>query len=104
MAKHVRRLTPQGGQCTDATLRQLPALTILAADELVRRARVGRAEFGRIPLQLLAGAIGHVAEVVRLRQPAGITALSARMARRAGSARSWRIGCVELNETRGGFG
>src|SRR5436190_6178242 len=54
------------------SLHQLPALAILAPDERVRRARVGRAEFGRIPLQLLAGAIGYVAEVVRLGQPAGI--------------------------------
>src|SRR5580765_7172958 len=54
------------------SLHQLPVLAIFAADERVRRARVGHAEFGRIPLQLLAGAIGYVAEVVRLRQPAGV--------------------------------
>src|SRR6266516_906970 len=64
--QHTDRHFPLHARCGRA-LRQLPALTILAADELVRRARVVRAEFGRIPLQLLAGAIGHVAEVVRLR-------------------------------------
>src|SRR5439155_673503 len=53
-------------------LRQLPALAILAADERLRRARVCRAELGRIPLDLLTGPIRDVAQVVCLRQPAGI--------------------------------
>ena len=53
-------------------LRQLPALAILAAEEFVRRSRIGHAQPGRIPNQLLAGAIGHVLKVVRLRLPAGL--------------------------------
>src|SRR4051812_42291692 len=53
-------------------LRQHPPLAVLAADERVRlRGVAGLHAFG-VPLQLLARAVGHVAEVVGLGQPAGV--------------------------------
>src|SRR5688572_5634941 len=58
-----------------------PALPVLTPDELVGFRRVMRAHLYIVPLNLLSGPVGHVAEVVRLCGPAGI--LEVRAGRRA---------------------
>src|SRR6188472_3875312 len=51
---------------------QVPPLSIFPFDEFVRLGSIRALEQGGVPLNLLADAIGDVAEVVRLRQPAGV--------------------------------
>src|ERR1041384_7581637 len=62
-----------------------PALAILSMNDAVGFGTVLRLEFDGVPNQLLAGAISHIAEVIRFRQPAGILEVrAARFARAAG--------------------
>ena len=71
---------------------QCPSLAILAADERVGLGGVGGGELDGVPLELLAGAVGDVAQVVGLGQPAGVLEVAGR--RRAGLAGVDPLGVV----------
>src|SRR5262249_25535412 len=63
---------------------QLPALAVVAAEELLRLGGVANPHRPGVPLQTLAGAVGDVAEVVRLGQQTTVAEMTRR--RRAGLA------------------
>ncbi len=89
---------------------QLPPLAVRPADERVGLGGVGRLHLRRVPLELLADAVGDVAQVVRLGQPAGVFEVGRRLpaglagldplgvvlARRAGSSARGGLKSVEL--------
>src|SRR5207302_1816616 len=81
---------------------EFPTFAVFAAEEAVGFGRVAGAHVFRVPFQLLAGAVGDVAEVVRLREPAGVFKVG--RGRRAGLASLDPFGVVTRRARDGGRG
>src|SRR5687768_14155852 len=80
------RLAPWATFCRPSgaeTLRDLPPLAVLAADELLRLGGVRHPQVGPVPLDRLAGAVGDGAEQHGFAQRAAVVEL-ARRERRVG--------------------
>src|SRR5262245_9068947 len=72
--------------------RQFPALAVLAAEELLRLRHVADAHRLRVPFETLGGAVGDVAQVVRLGQQSAVAEVTRR--RRAGLAGTQPLGVM----------
>src|SRR5690606_18150798 len=93
---------PRPGRPIGGGAAERPAVAVVAAEEGLGLGGVGGAHGVGVPLDLAADAVGDVAQVVGLGQPAGVLEVRAR--RLAGLAGVDPLGVVALGAGEGGFG